>query len=385
LVIDLTLSEKRTFIRFLSLFLGSSFILMLLVAFFYFENEKRLYFDLAKSNMQNKVSKISSKIIFSHMTDTPFDRTKILDTNKYKISFYNEKKEKIFGNLESKIDFSKDIIKDDKKQFILIDKSTLGHLGVYYIAIEENSYFDKIKELKVNIILFFLILYSLISLIGFYLAKLFLKPIKEEREKLNNFIRDTTHELNTPITAILMSTEKENLNEKQIQRVRLSAKRVSEIYKDLIYIFLQGSDENKSTEKIYLNSLILEQLEYLEPLASKKKIKINTTLENFEYLINKDDAIRVINNLISNAIKYNKISGQINISLKNRILKISDTGIGIEEDKLKDIYRRYYRATKEQGGFGIGLNIVSHICAKYNIKIDVESKKNIGTTFFLSF
>ena len=358
---------------------------MLLVAFFYFENEKRLYFDLAKSNMQNKVSKISSKIIFSHMTDTPFDRTKILDTNKYKISFYNEKKEKIFGNLESKIDFSKDIIKDDKKQFILIDKSTLGHLGVYYIAIEENSYFDKIKELKVNIILFFLILYSLISLIGFYLAKLFLKPIKEEREKLNNFIRDTTHELNTPITAILMSTEKENLNEKQIQRVRLSAKRVSEIYKDLIYIFLQGSDENKSTEKIYLNSLILEQLEYLEPLASKKKIKINTTLENFEYLINKDDAIRVINNLISNAIKYNKISGQINISLKNRILEISDTGIGIEEDKLKDIYRRYYRATKEQGGFGIGLNIVSHICAKYNIKIDVESKKNIGTTFFLSF
>ncbi|KAB7887705.1 sensor histidine kinase [Poseidonibacter ostreae] len=385
MVIDLTLSEKRTFIRFLSLFLGSSFILMLLVAFFYFENEKRLYFDLAKSNMQNKVSKISSKIIFSHMTDTPFDRTKILDTNKYKISFYNEKKEKIYGNLESKIDFSKDIIKDDKKQFILIDKSTLGHLGVYYIAIEENSYFDKIKELKVNIILFFLILYSLISLIGFYLAKLFLKPIKEEREKLNNFIRDTTHELNTPITAILMSTEKENLNEKQIQRVRLSAKRVSEIYKDLIYIFLQGSDENKSTEKIYLNSLILEQLEYLEPLASKKKIKINTTLENFEYLINKDDAIRVINNLISNAIKYNKISGQINISLKNRILEISDTGIGIEEDKLKDIYRRYYRATKEQGGFGIGLNIVSHICAKYNIKIDVESKKNIGTTFFLSF
>ena len=385
MVIDLTLSEKRTFIRFLSLYLGSSLILILLVAFFYFQNEKRLYFDLAKSNMQNVVSKISSKIIYSHMTDTPFDKSLVLNTNEYKISFYNEKKEKIFGNLDVKIDFSKDIIKDDKEHFILIDKSTLGHLDVYYIAIQENVYFKKVEELIFNITFFFLLLYSLIALTGFYLAKLFLKPIKEEREKLNNFIRDTTHELNTPITAILMSTEKTSLNEKQIQRIRLSAKRVSEIYKDLTYIFLQGSSENKASEKIEVDKLILEQLEYLEPLASKKKIKINSSLESFEYLINKDDAIRVINNLISNAIKYNNVKGEINISLKNKTLTIQDTGIGIDKNKLDDIYKRYYRATKEQGGFGIGLNIVSHICAKYNIKIDVESQKNKGTSFFLHF
>ena len=357
---------------------------MLLIAFFYFENEKRLYFDLAKSNMQNTVSKISSKIIFSHMTDTPFDKTKILDTNEYKISFYNEKKEKIFGNLDDEIDFSKDIMQHEK-HFVLIDKSTLGHLGVFYIAIEENLYFDEIKEMKVNILFFFLIIYSLISLTGFYLAKLFLKPIKEEREKLNNFIRDTTHELNTPISAILMSTEKPQLSEKQIERVRLSAKRVSEIYKDLTYIFLQRSEERRICENLSLDMLILEQLEYFEPLASKKRIKINSSLESFEYVINKDDAIRVVNNLISNAIKYNKVGGQIDISLKNRILKISDTGIGIEEEKLKDIYKRYYRATSEQGGFGIGLNIVSHICNKYNIKIDVESEKKLGTSFFLRF
>lgn len=358
---------------------------MLLSAFLYFENEKRLYFDLTKSDMQNTVSKISSKIILSHMQNTPFDSSEILNTNEYKISFYNEKKEKIFGNLDAKIDFSKDIIEDDKKHFILIDKSTLGHLDVFYIAIEENVYSNKIQELKKSIILFFLFLYSFISLVGYYLAKLFLKPIKEEREKLNNFIRDTTHELNTPITAILMSTEKENLSEKQIQRVRLSAKRVSEIYKDLTYIFLEKNDERKSCENISIDMLISEQLEYLKPLASKKRIKINTSLENFDYFINKDDAIRIVNNLISNAIKYNKVGGQIDISVTNKTLKITDSGIGIEKDKLNDIYKRYYRGTKEQGGFGIGLNIVSHICAKYNIKIDVESKKNIGTSFFLSF
>ncbi|WP_193311073.1 sensor histidine kinase [Poseidonibacter ostreae] len=358
---------------------------MLLIAFFYFENEKRLYFDLAKSNMQNTVSKISSKIIFSHMTDTPFDKTKILDTNEYRISFYNEKKEKIFGNLDDEIDFSKDIMQHDEKHFILIDKSTLGHLGVFYIAIEENLYFNEIKEMKVNILFFFLIIYSFISLTGFYLAKLFLKPIKEEREKLNNFIRDTTHELNTPISAILMSTEKSQLSEKQIERVRLSARRVSEIYKDLTYIFLQNNDEKRITESLSFDMLILEQLEYFEPLASKKRIKINSSLETFEYVINKDDAIRVVNNLISNAIKYNKVGGQIDISLKNRILKISDTGIGIEEEKLKDIYKRYYRATKEQGGFGIGLNIVSKVCSKYKIEIQIKSRLKEGTVFTLNF
>ena len=81
-----------------------------------------------------------------------------------------------------------------------------------------------------------------------YLAKLFIKPIKEEREKLNNFIKDTTHELNTPISAILMSTESDTLNDKQIQRVRLAARRVSEIYKDLTYIFLEETQNHKISQ-----------------------------------------------------------------------------------------------------------------------------------------
>jgi len=374
---------------------------MLLIATLYFQKEKSLYFDLLKSNMQNITSKISSEIIISHMQINSFDKEIYIDSGKYegsfgskrkeyleskdyKIAFYDDKKKKLFGSLDDKIDFSK-TLSFNNKSLILIDSSTVGHLGIEYIVIKDQSFEQKLSGLKFNIIFFFLAIYLLIALTGFYLAKLFLKPIKEEREKLNNFIRDTTHELNTPISAILMSTEKTQLSEKQIERVRLSAKRVSEIYKDLTYIFLQRSDEKRLCENLSLNMLILEQLEYFEPLASKKRIRITSSLENFDFVINKDDAIRVINNLISNAIKYNKVGGQIDISLKNRILKISDTGIGIEEEKLKDIYKRYYRATSEQGGFGIGLNIVSHICNKYNIKIDVESKRSLGTTFILSF
>ena len=384
LVIDLTNSEKTTFIRFLTLYLGSSFILMILVAFLYYQNERTLYFDLTKSNMQNVASKISSQIIFSHMSNTPFDNSKLLETNDYKISFYNAKKEKIFGNLDDNIDFSKDLIQHEK-HFVLIDKSTLGHLGIFYIAIEENLYFEKIEKLRVNIIFFFVLIYSIISLIGFYLAKLFLKPIKEERKRINTFIKDTTHELNTPISAILMSTESENLTPKQIERVRLSARRVSEIYKDLTYIFLANNQTEKIINELSLDTTMKEQLKYFEPLALKKRIIINNNLENFNYKINEDDFVRVFNNLVSNAIKYNKMGGKIDILLKNKTLIIKDNGIGIEEKKIKDIFNRYYRATEEQGGFGIGLNIVNKICKDYNININVESKLNEGTTFTLVF
>ncbi len=357
---------------------------MVVITILYYQNEKILYYDLTKSNMQNVVSKISSAIILSHMRGTEFNKQKLLDNEDYKISFYDKNQNKIFGNLDENIDFTKKII-DTKNSFILTDDAVLGHLDIYYIALKENMYFKKIEELKFNIIVVFFAIYLIIAIIGFYLAKLFLKPIKEEREKLNNFIKDTTHELNTPISAILMSTESKNLNEKQIERIKISAKRVSEIYSDLTYLFLENRDRMKNIQEFNLKDLINEQLEYLELLSSKKRITLIKHIEDTMYKINKDDFIRIFNNLISNAIKYNKIGGNIEISLQNNILKISDTGIGIEKNKLEDIYNRYYRATQEQGGFGIGLNIVNKICKIYNIKINVESQINKGTSFTLLF
>ena len=357
---------------------------MIFIATLYYQNEKILYYDLTKSNMQNEVSKISSLIILSHMGGNKFDKEKLLETENYKISFYDKNQNKIFGNLDENVDFSKKII-DTKNSFILIDDSVLGHLDIYYIALKENMYFKKIEELKLNIIGIFFIIYLIIALIGFYLAKLFLRPIREERVKLNNFIKDTTHELNTPISAILMSTENKNLSEKQIERVRISAKRVSEIYSDLTYLFLENKETIKNIREFNLKDLISEQMEYLDLIATKKRVKINKSIEDFDYKIDKDDFIRIFNNLVSNAIKYNKMGGVIDISLKNNILKISDSGIGIEKDKINDIYKRYYRATNEQGGFGIGLNIVSYICSFYKIKITVDSQINKGTTFSLTF
>ncbi|WP_323590024.1 sensor histidine kinase [Aliarcobacter butzleri] len=383
MVIDLTKSEKITFFRFLFLYLGSSFILMFIAAFFYYQNEKILYIDLVKSNMQSIVSKASNEVIVSHMMNEKFDKEKYLNSHEYKISFYDKNKSKLFGNLEENIDLNEKFIFDNES-IILVDNSTVGHLGIEYIALKDTSLFDKLERLKISIVIFFLVFYFIISLIGIYLAKLFLKPIKDERNKLNNFIKDTTHELNTPISAIMMSSENENLSSKQIERIRYSANRLSEIYKDLTYIFLENI-EVKVAEELELSKIIKEQIDSFEPIFSRKKLKIKIELEDTLYNMNKDDFIRLFNNLFSNAIKYNKINGDIEVILKDKKLSIKDSGIGIDKNKIKDIFKRYYRATTQSGGFGLGLNIVNMICQTYKIKIEVESIENQGTTFIIYF
>ena len=347
--------------------------------------ESRLQYDLITSNMQNVASKVSSSIIYAHMAEMTIDTAKLANFIKYDYALYDKNHRRLVGNIRDRIDLSKKIQKIDDS-YVLVDNTPRGHLGVHHIVIRENIFHGRIESLLERLYFYFFLIYSTIAVIGYYLASMFISPIMNERIKLNNFIKDTTHELNTPITAILMSTSKNApLTEKNLQRINLSAKRISEIYKDLVYLFLQDSKKQHQPTNLQIHTLIEEQLDYFEAFATKKKLTITSSLEPTIFTIDKENFIRMFNNIVSNAIKYNKIEGSIHIELKNNILTIKDTGIGIKKELLKDIFNRYYRATKEQGGFGIGLNIVYHICQTYNIKIDVKSEENVGTTFLLDF
>lgn len=335
--------------------------------------------------MQNVASKISSSIIYAHMSDLTINTTKLASYIKYDYALYDKEHIRVAGNINQSIDLTKSLQKVDDN-YILVDGTPRGHLGVYHIAIRENIFQDKITTLIEKIIFFFVIIYSVIAIVGYYLADLFLAPIINERRKLNNFIKDTTHELNTPITAILMSTGKDSpLTQKNMQRINLSAKRISEIYKDLVYLFLQENKKEPASVILPLEKIIKDQLDYFDAFASKKKLTITSDIEATNFEMDKENFVRLFNNIVANAIKYNKIGGSIDIQLKDKTLIIKDTGIGIKKEFIKDIFNRYYRATKDQGGFGIGLNIAYHICQTYDIKIDVESIENEGTTFTLKF
>jgi two-component system OmpR family sensor kinase len=94
---------------------------------------------------------------------------------------------------------------------------------------------------------------------------------------------------------------------------------------------------------------------------------------------------KIVNNLISNAIKYSNKDSKIIVRLKNGIFSVQDFGIGIEEKEKKEIFKRYKRGKNFEGGFGIGLDIVNEVCKEYNLKLWLESHVDKGSIFYIDF
>lgn len=367
--------------------MSSSFILFAVIAYLFYQNETRFFYDTTRTQMQMDASRLSSKIIHAHMSGSKFSLDWVVNNNPDRIGFYDAKNEPIISTIKESIDFSKQLYQKGNKM-ILVDKSTFGHLGVQSIVIEKNGVATFVQHMQYQILLFLLLTYFILAVVGYFLAKLFIKPIQMKRIQLDNFIKDSTHELNTPISALMLSINSPMLQSpKNLERIKLSATRVSEIHKDLSYLMLDSqSTKPKVVDDLFLNEIIKEELIYLMLLAEKKKIKLSLNDEDSIYFkIDKESFVRLIHNLISNAIKYNKIGGKIEISIKKRTITIKDTGIGIPQKHQSEIYERFYRATHQVGGFGLGLNIVHKVCKAYEIGIEFESKVNEGTTFNLIF
>jgi two-component system OmpR family sensor kinase len=139
-------------------------------------------------------------------------------------------------------------------------------------------------------------------------------------------------------------------------------------------------------EELSLNKILKEELTYLSLLAEKKKIDIELhNIDEISFKIDKESFVRLVHNLVNNAIKYNKMNGSIDIYIEAGKIIIKDTGIGIPKVDQKAIYERFYRATNQVGGFGLGLNIVHKVCETYGIEISFESTVKVGTTFVLTF
>ena len=119
-------------------------------------------------------------------------------------------------------------------------------------------------------------------------------------------------------------------------------------------------------------------------LQLQKNIEIFKNIQpNINIKFNEIEAYRIIDNNLSNAIKYSKKESKIFIKLEKLetgfILEFKDEGTGIKN--VSRLFERYYRGDKITGGFGIGLSIVKNICDKNGIKIDVFSKENDGSIF----
>ena len=121
-------------------------------------------------------------------------------------------------------------------------------------------------------------------------------------------------------------------------------------------------------------------------MADAKKVTLSATIiENSTLYIDKAKFSKLLDNLISNAIKYNNINGFIKITLESKKIVVEDNGIGIAKENISKMQDRYARFNSSSGGFGLGLNIVSSIAKEYNLKIDISSELKIGTKVNVSW
>jgi len=309
---------------------------------------------------------------------------------RFRSAIYDLEEMQIFTLLEEEeIRFDEEIYKSEK--YIHFVKSLDDfYLGAKYLILEVEENAEWKDEVWKNIIGYGLIAFLIFMIFGLYLAKLFLKPMRDSIILLDRFIKDTTHELNTPLSAILANIEMMDRsvmvekNKTKLTRINIAAKTVSVLYKDLMYLTLEQEKENQD-EEINIKELIEDRVEYFSILAQSKRLEFILDLEDVKIIMDRRKLTRVIDNLISNAIKYNKRNGEIGVKVREKMLIVWDTGIGIREENIPLMFDRYLRFNNAEGGFGIGLSIVQKILDEYKISVEVESKEGEGTKMVMKW
>ena len=107
------------------------------------------------------------------------------------------------------------------------------------------------------------------------------------------------------------------------------------------------------------------------------------TLESSSVNIDTIGFLKVLDNLVHNAVKYSKSNSVVSISLQNFQLSVEDEGIGMEEDFFLKAFEHYYQEDKDNNGQGLGLGLVKEYCDRNKIKIYLNSKKDLGTKITL--
>jgi two-component system OmpR family sensor kinase len=264
------------------------------------------------------------------------------------------------------------------------------NIGSFYVKVFYQKIMVKIDEKIIHneikkIILFTISIQTLLiicfAFISWILAKKSLKPMVEALSYLDSFTKDLIHDLNTPISAILVNVKilKNNASNetiKKIERIEKSAKNIISLYDNLDILL---DENNLLKEKFNLSNIIYETIKTYESIYPQ--IKFNFDNKDIFISSNSNALKRIIDNILSNSCKYsNDTNPTINISYQNSTLIIQDNGKGIKYPK--KIFQRSYK--ENDGGHGIGMHIVHRLCSELNILIEIDSNKLTGTRIALT-
>jgi two-component system OmpR family sensor kinase len=256
-----------------------------------------------------------------------------------------------------------------------------------FFVVRAPIYVEAYRNLVVNMIMIWCGAFIFFMTIAAILARIFLKPLREAIALLDCFVKDATHELTTPIAAILMSVEgfgREGLDErdqKRLSRIEIAARTLKNVYDDLTFTMLDKRRKRVLSE-IDLGELIRERVSFFEPIGRARNIVWEVSIGKYAAPVaDASEFTRILDNLLSNAIKYNVQGGRVRIFAEGQTLSIEDDGGGVKEEDRLRIFDRFARLDSAQGGFGLGLSIVKSLCDRLKMTIEATSSENGGGKF----
>ena len=278
-------------------------------------------------------------------------------------------------------------IDDTNFAYMIIALPPHRYFNADYLVLGNQLSYAPVYQKVATILLSIVVLVFFLS---FFFLNRFALPFKMVNQKLDNFIKDSMHEINTPLSIINVNIDLFNLKNPQnkyLQRIKAATKTLSNIYNDMDYL-IKNQRIVFEYQEIDASAFVRERVLYFDEVAAMKGISISSEIEDGITLhFNTTQLQRILDNNISNAIKYSHEQSRIEVTFR-RIdeyccLIFKDYGFGIEDTKR--IFERYYREETGKGGFGIGLDIVKTIMDETGIELDVRSTPKEGSTFTYTF
>jgi two-component system OmpR family sensor kinase len=299
------------------------------------------------------------------------DRELVLEMKNYSLFFDDDRFDIDVVSLKKSTKSFYELYHDTKHIYILVPlpESREDAIKVFYPLLNYNKLLHKTK---ISLFRQFFML----SFIAIFISVLFsfyvLSPLRKSLQLLEMFIKDIIHDLNTPLTSILINLKMMEDTE-EVENISKSAKTISMLQNNLDSYLKEKTFER---EKFDLKKIVQEQVDFFAPIYDYLHWDIHIKSS----VIKSDPSAfaRIIYNLLSNACKYNTSDGFIKVRLENNTLSISnDSYNGIQNPS--KAFERFYK--ENERGLGIGLHIVEKLCTQLEIEKRLEVNKNIVTVY----
>ncbi len=259
---------------------------------------------------------------------------------------------------------------------------TIPESKKYYMKISYES--QKLESDIRDITQAFWIKFILATLLLFAVALFFtfysLSPIRKALRLNDEFIKDILHDFNTPLTSMILNIKMfkdEKGDDPYVTRLSQSIDHMLLLQNNLKTFLHNSPSQNQSVDISALAEDRLKNIKHIYPKLEYIFEKHNDLVKNTNYEL----LMRILDNILSNAAKYNNVDGKVQVTIRDEAVIIEDTGIGIKD--IKKVFQRYYK--EQERGIGLGLHIVEKLCNELNIGLAIESKVNHGTKITLNF